>query len=87
MTKPNPAHSLGAIQRDIAKHLSDVPMSFDDAARYVSGGDVAYAAMALIRLADRWVARETIPGSYLYVRGPVWFEAATHYKWIQVDIE
>jgi hypothetical protein len=81
MTAPSPAHSLGSYQRDIAKHLTDLPMSTRDAAQYISGRDHGYAAMTLIRLEERGIAQECPEGSYLYVRGPLWAEAAEYHGW------
>jgi hypothetical protein len=81
VTAQNPTHSLGSYQRDIGKHLTDTPMSPRDAKQFISGQDHGYAAATLIRLEERSIAKETAEGSYLYVRGPLWAEAAAYHGW------
>jgi len=82
MTAPNPAHSLGAVMRHVARDLSATrPMTFADAFVKQRGPDLGYAAATLIRLEERGVAMQTAAGSYLFIRGPRWAEAAERYGW------
>jgi hypothetical protein len=82
VTALNPTHRLGRYQREVAKHLTQLPMSTSDAVSYVGGNDHGYAAMTLIRLEERGIAKEwSEEARYVYCRGPRWAEAAEYYGW------
>ncbi len=77
----DPTRRLGTYMRAIASQLrEEVPMEATEAGTYISEGE-SYAAMTLIKLAERGVAWQIGRGQF--VRGVRWKESAAYYGWLK----
>jgi hypothetical protein len=83
MTERKVYHGIGVYMRDAAMLLTNDPVDYRTMYDLLEGRrgnmDRGYVSAALIRLAERGIAKET--ESHEFVRGPMWIEAAKYYKW------